>query len=162
MCRPSTEKTGQASRHCAANIRSTPAEQCGPDHTWAGKVTLAFGQSGTSLQDRGRVGRVPHCGRPGSVRVDDGAQHDAAFCGVVVAGTAVHRRPLVPDQEIADLPVGGAKGRDRRPAFDRLSKVATLRKIDFVAAWSVDRLGPINTGSYRHLGEVAAISTLNV
>src|SRR5437764_6484775 len=41
---------------------------------------------------------------PCSVRVDDCAQHDAALLGVIVAGAAVHRRPLVPDQQIADLP----------------------------------------------------------
>ena len=40
----------------------------------------------------------------GSVRVDDRAQHDAALLGMAVAGTAAHRRALVPYQEIADLP----------------------------------------------------------
>jgi DNA invertase Pin-like site-specific DNA recombinase len=40
-----------------------------------------------------------------------------------------------------DAGVSGAKGRDRRPAFDRLLKDATRRKLDMVAAWSVDRLG---------------------
>jgi len=37
--------------------------------------------------------------------------------------------------------ISGAKGRDKRPGFDRLLKDATARKIDVVAAWSVDRLG---------------------
>jgi DNA invertase Pin-like site-specific DNA recombinase len=37
--------------------------------------------------------------------------------------------------------ISGAKGRDKRPGFDRLLKDATARKIDMVAAWSVDRLG---------------------
>jgi DNA invertase Pin-like site-specific DNA recombinase len=37
--------------------------------------------------------------------------------------------------------VSGAKGRDRRPGFDQLLKDATARKVDMVAAWSVDRLG---------------------
>jgi DNA invertase Pin-like site-specific DNA recombinase len=37
--------------------------------------------------------------------------------------------------------VSGAKGRDRRPGFDRLLKDVTARKVDMVAAWSVDRLG---------------------
>jgi DNA invertase Pin-like site-specific DNA recombinase len=37
--------------------------------------------------------------------------------------------------------VSGAKGRDRRPDFDRLLKDATRRKFDVLMAWSVDRLG---------------------
>jgi hypothetical protein len=40
-----------------------------------------------------------------------------------------------------DAGISGAKGRDRRRGFDRLLKDATARKIDMVAAWSVDRLG---------------------
>jgi DNA invertase Pin-like site-specific DNA recombinase len=40
-----------------------------------------------------------------------------------------------------DAGVSGGKGRDKRPAFDRLIKDATTRKIDMIAAWSVDRLG---------------------
>ena len=41
----------------------------------------------------------------------------------------------------ADQGVSGAKGREGRPAFDRLSADAVRRKFDVVAAWSVDRLG---------------------
>ena len=37
--------------------------------------------------------------------------------------------------------ISGAKGRDKRPGFDRLLKDATSRKINMIAAWSVDRLG---------------------
>jgi len=37
--------------------------------------------------------------------------------------------------------ISGAKGRDKRPAFDKLLKDAARRKFDIVAAWSVDRLG---------------------
>jgi len=40
-----------------------------------------------------------------------------------------------------DAGISGAKGRDRRPGFDRLLKDATARKVDMIAAWSVDRLG---------------------
>ena len=40
-----------------------------------------------------------------------------------------------------DAGISGAKGRDRRPAFDRLLKDATARKVNMIAAWSVDRLG---------------------
>jgi len=43
--------------------------------------------------------------------------------------------------EFKDNGISGAKGRDSRPGFDRLLKAATQRKIDVVAAWSVDRLG---------------------
>jgi len=40
-----------------------------------------------------------------------------------------------------DAGISGAKGRDKRPTFDRLHKDATRRKFDLVIAWSVDRLG---------------------
>src|SRR6201987_5173709 len=40
-----------------------------------------------------------------------------------------------------DAGISGAKGRDRRPAFDQLLKDATARKVNMIAAWSVDRLG---------------------
>src|SRR5262249_60494584 len=40
-----------------------------------------------------------------------------------------------------DHGVSGAKGRDKRPAFDRLHQDATRRRFDLVMAWSVDRLG---------------------
>src|ERR1700745_881269 len=43
--------------------------------------------------------------------------------------------------EFSDQGISGAKGRDKRPEFDRLLKAVTRRKIDVVAAWSVDRLG---------------------
>jgi DNA invertase Pin-like site-specific DNA recombinase len=40
-----------------------------------------------------------------------------------------------------DAGISGAKGRDKRPGFDGLLKDATVRKINMIAAWSVDRLG---------------------
>ncbi|MCS3896270.1 DNA invertase Pin-like site-specific DNA recombinase [Bradyrhizobium japonicum USDA 38] len=40
-----------------------------------------------------------------------------------------------------DAGISGAKGRDKRPGFDRLLKDVTARKVNMVAAWSVDRLG---------------------
>ena len=40
-----------------------------------------------------------------------------------------------------DAGIRGAKGRDKRPGFDRLLKDATSRKVNMIAAWSVDRLG---------------------
>jgi DNA invertase Pin-like site-specific DNA recombinase len=41
----------------------------------------------------------------------------------------------------SDNGFSGAKGRDKRPAFDRMCKDAMAGKFDIVAAWSVDRLG---------------------
>lgn len=40
-----------------------------------------------------------------------------------------------------DHGISGAKGRDKRPAFDRLCNDAARGKLDVVAAWSIDRLG---------------------
>jgi hypothetical protein len=40
-----------------------------------------------------------------------------------------------------DHGISGAKGRDKRPAFDALCRDAAQRKFDVVMAWSVDRLG---------------------
>ena len=52
-----------------------------------------------------------------------------------------------------DHGISGAKGRDRRPAFDAMCRDATKRQFDVIMAWSVDRLGrslqdPV---SYTHL-----------
>ena len=41
----------------------------------------------------------------------------------------------------ADNGISGSKGREKRPAFDRLHKDAARRKFDLVMSWSVDRLG---------------------
>jgi DNA invertase Pin-like site-specific DNA recombinase len=40
-----------------------------------------------------------------------------------------------------DHGISGAKGREKRPAFDALLRDAAKRKFDVVMAWSVDRLG---------------------
>jgi DNA invertase Pin-like site-specific DNA recombinase len=40
-----------------------------------------------------------------------------------------------------DAGISGAKGRDKRPAYDALLKAVARREVDLVAAWSVDRLG---------------------
>jgi len=59
-------------------------------------------------------------------------------------------------EEFLDDGVSGAKGREQRPAFDRLCKAAVRREFDVIMAWSVDRLGR----SLRHLvdflGEIHA------
>jgi DNA invertase Pin-like site-specific DNA recombinase len=44
-------------------------------------------------------------------------------------------------QVYEDAGISGAKGREKRPAFDRMLKDATARKIDMIASWSVDGLG---------------------
>ena len=49
-----------------------------------------------------------------------------------------------------DQGISGAKGRDKRPAFDALLKAAVRREIDMIAVWSSDRLGR----SLSHLVEV--------
>ena len=40
-----------------------------------------------------------------------------------------------------DHGISGAKGRDKRPQFDRLCRDAAKRQFDMVMVWSVDRLG---------------------
>jgi DNA invertase Pin-like site-specific DNA recombinase len=40
-----------------------------------------------------------------------------------------------------DEGISGAKGRDKRPGFDRMLKDASRRKFDVVMAWAIDRLG---------------------
>ena len=57
-------------------------------------------------------------------------------------------------EEFVDNGVSGAKGREKRPAFDRLCKAVTRRKIDVVAAWSVDRLGRSLQDLVGFLGEL--------
>jgi len=41
----------------------------------------------------------------------------------------------------SDQGISGAKGRDKRPAFDRMCIDAAQGNIDMVAAWSIDRIG---------------------
>lgn len=57
-----------------------------------------------------------------------------------LAAVAAHR-----DWEVVgiyeDAGISGAKGRDKRPEFDRLCRDATRRRFDVVMSWSVDRLG---------------------
>src|SRR5215475_4339573 len=40
-----------------------------------------------------------------------------------------------------DHGISGTRGRDKRPAFDKLCRDAARREFDLVMAWSVDRLG---------------------
>jgi DNA invertase Pin-like site-specific DNA recombinase len=52
-----------------------------------------------------------------------------------------------------DAGVSGAKGREGRPAFDRLCQDAIRRRFDVIAAWSVDRLGRSQQDLVAFLGE---------
>jgi len=58
------------------------------------------------------------------------------------------------EAEFADAGISGAKGRDKRPAFDKMLKAATRREIDMIAAWSVDRLGRSLQDLVGFLGEI--------
>lgn len=57
-------------------------------------------------------------------------------------------------EEYVDNGISGAKGRDKRPAFDRLCRDATRRKFDVIMAWSVDRLGRSLQDLISFLGDV--------
>src|SRR6516162_9251694 len=77
-----------------------------------------------------------------SVRINDGPQHDATLLGMIVARTAVHRRPLVPHQQIADAPrviVGEAFLRGMRgEIFDQLPGLLVLHSLKAVGVHRVD------------------------
>ncbi len=60
-------------------------------------------------------------------------------------------------QEFVDHGISGAKGRDQRPAYDRLCKAATQREFDVVMAWSVDRLGRSVQDLVAFLGELHGV-----
>src|SRR5947209_6053174 len=54
---------------------------------------------------------------------------------------ACERHGWIVAGEYVDDGISGSKGRDQRPAFDRLCKDIARKRFDIVAAWSVDRLG---------------------
>jgi len=56
-----------------------------------------------------------------------------------------------------DHGVSGAKGRDKRLAFDKLCRDAARREFDMVMAWSVDRLGRSLQGLVEFLSELHAL-----
>jgi DNA invertase Pin-like site-specific DNA recombinase len=56
--------------------------------------------------------------------------------------------------EFVDDGVSGAKGRDKRPGFDRLHRAIVRHEFDVVAAWSVDRLGRSLQDLVGFLGEI--------
>ena len=51
------------------------------------------------------------------------------------------RRGWVLTNTYSDAGISGAKGRDKRSAFDQLLKDATRGKFDVVMSWAIDRLG---------------------
>lgn len=55
-----------------------------------------------------------------------------------------------------DQGISGAKGRDKRPGYDRLCSGIARREFDMVAAWSVDRLGRSLQDLVVFLGELHA------
>jgi DNA invertase Pin-like site-specific DNA recombinase len=56
-----------------------------------------------------------------------------------------------------DHGISGAKGRDKRPAFDKLCRDAARREFDMVMAWSVDRLGRSLQDLVNFLSEIHAL-----
>ena len=59
-------------------------------------------------------------------------------------------------EEFIDHGISGAKGRDKRPAFDKMCKAAVRKEFDLIAAWSVDRLGRSLQHLITFLGELNA------
>ena len=60
---------------------------------------------------------------------------------LVLARVAEHRGWGEIVQTYEDVGISGAKGRDKRPAFDRMLKDALRRRFDVCMCWSIDRLG---------------------
>jgi DNA invertase Pin-like site-specific DNA recombinase len=58
--------------------------------------------------------------------------------------------------EYRDEGISGAKGRDKRPALDKLLKAVARREVDLIAVWSVDRLGRSLQDLIGTLGELHA------
>ncbi len=56
-----------------------------------------------------------------------------------------------------DAGISGAKGRDKRPEFDRLLKDATARKFDTISVFSLDRIGRSMQHLVTFLGEIRAL-----
>ncbi|MGH8733077.1 MAG: recombinase family protein [Burkholderiales bacterium] len=64
--------------------------------------------------------------------------------------------PTCPRQRWHDG-ISGAKGRDKRLAFDALCRAAARREFDVVMAWSVDRLGRSLQDLVAFLGELHSL-----
>lgn len=59
----------------------------------------------------------------------------------IALALVAERRGWVIVQTYEDKGISGAKGRDKRPAFDQMLKDAVRRKFDICMVWSIDRLG---------------------
>ena len=68
----------------------------------------------------------------------------------------VERAGWVVVNEYVDEAISGSKGRDKRPAFDKMIKDATRKEFHTVAAWSVDRLGRSLQDLVNFLGDIQA------
>ena len=60
-------------------------------------------------------------------------------------------------ETLADAGISGAKGRDKRPGYDRLMQMVTRKEIDLIAVWSVDRLGRSLQNLVCFLNEINAL-----
>ena len=67
---------------------------------------------------------------------------------------AAERRGWQIVDEFVDDGISGAKGRDKRPGFNRLHKAIVRHECDVVAVWSVDRLGRSLQDLVGFLGEI--------
>jgi DNA invertase Pin-like site-specific DNA recombinase len=69
---------------------------------------------------------------------------------------AAHRMGYSIVAELIDNGISGAKGRDDRPAFNRLHQMIQRKEIDCVMAWSICRLGRSTTDLSSFMTEVQA------
>ena len=69
---------------------------------------------------------------------------------------AAHRHGWDVVGEYVDHGISGAKGRDKRPEFDRLLKDANRKEFDVIMSWSVDRLGRSMSDLVTFLNEIHA------
>src|SRR6516165_3365906 len=94
----------------------------------------------------------------GYARVSSKAQDHAAQVEALKAAGCERIYSEKASGKSKDAGISGSNGRERRPGLDRLLKDATARKINMIAAWSVDRLGR----SLRHLvGFLNELQALN-
>jgi len=75
----------------------------------------------------------------------------------LVLREATARMDCVVVKVYADEGISGAKGRDKRPAFDALLKAAVRHEFDLVMAWSVDRLGRSLRGLVEFIDELRSL-----
>jgi len=70
--------------------------------------------------------------------------------------SVAHRMGYSIVAELIDNGISGAKGRDDRPAFNRLHQMIQRREIDCVMAWSICRLGRSTSDLSSFMAEVQA------